>query len=835
MGSKIFSSSAAVAIVVGNLLVGCGGGGNDGNIDLVVTTEVNGTDPEFQPPEANITGTSLACDPITNYTMLPDNNASDFNASWPIMSKNVSSTALDDPNRENPTASNTLIRLSEVVDPKTAGGDPILDTNQTHPLLVSYLQQVAGTYEMGDGSADIADPTHVDGVFTALSMDNGDTWKRFPISDTSEKSSTTVKWAGDTINYPGHAQKPTMAVNGNNILIAWNDKYCPSGNPLDLPQDENNVFYTDYFSMVGPQGSIDYTADDGTVMIAPNGKEVYEVPFSCVWTARGIFNPADGNITWHAPMQLTSGKRDSNHIKIAASTVGFAMAWQEDTEGLRAGKGAGPGVGWSGATTNHGTDIWYTSIKMEDFNDTNDTLDGKPKSLYNFNYPVRITDNETCNDGDTKLYCQPLCDTVGYTSTTTNNNAESTITRCMTWDTDMLTDTQVVLDGDTGASRPALNILKTDVGEFVVVMGYEETKGLSEEQTGSSETNIELEGKAVYFESFLFNALDDFNASDPETIKNVAMPLVSAGNVVNVKVPAQDDPDHLIYQNARRLVIGTQVDACDAGEFTFGFLYKDSHDTQGASSDMFLRVNNGFTYDSFVALNDGYGNERNVTNVSAQYPQEDVTAATYMVDWNETLLGANTYDNGLENTFSPRILLRGNDIHIGYAYTPSDAKTLQGNMPSNFHVHRYIDGQWKGPQNVSGITKADVSAVDPRFFTTPKGTETGLDSDKSNPDVFFVTWGVIEGEGEERTESDLFYKRSTDKGANWDENATKLAAREGTTIEEMAVQSLASADGRTIYNVWLQETSEDTYLSDPANPFYGVDTWFGRVDYNISK
>ena len=46
---------------------------------------------------------------------------------------------------------------------------------------------------------------------------------------------------------------------------------------------------------------------------------------------------------------------------------GFAIAWQEDPDGLRPGKGKGPGEGWSGAISNHKTDIWYTYITQEDF------------------------------------------------------------------------------------------------------------------------------------------------------------------------------------------------------------------------------------------------------------------------------------------------------------------------------------------------------------------------------------------------------------------------------------------------------------------------------------
>jgi hypothetical protein len=54
-------------------------------------------------------------------------------------------------------------------------------------------------------------------------------------------------------------------------------------------------------------------------------------------------------------------------VSVASSPAGYAIMWQEDPDGLRPGDGAGPGHGWSGATTNHKTDVWYSYITMEDF------------------------------------------------------------------------------------------------------------------------------------------------------------------------------------------------------------------------------------------------------------------------------------------------------------------------------------------------------------------------------------------------------------------------------------------------------------------------------------
>ena len=376
----------------------------------------------------------------------------------------------------NHNSGNNLKRLETVVvvaeDP---AGEPVLDpvTNaefEVHPLIVSFGEQVIGDYEGGDGSADIGDPDNIDDIFTSLSLDNGKTWKKANVSGTAKnsdtgqiRSSTIVTWSGERIPYPGHSHKPTMAVWGNNILVAWNDKYCPSGDPFDLVDNTTGEIVDpdqpDTYKVNGSQGSIDYGA-----IVAPNGKILYEVPFSCVWTARGVFDAtdaADGDgileIQWRQAQQLTSGTRDSNKIWIAAEEVGFAITWQEDTEGLRSGKGLGPGEGYSGATTNHGTDIWYTYIAKDEFDDvcsdadctaTTDApaeielLGEKPKPAVNFAYAVRITNNETCTsvaDGETKLYCDlpGNCDTT--TSVLTGNQSGTSINRCVQDDRDYMT------------------------------------------------------------------------------------------------------------------------------------------------------------------------------------------------------------------------------------------------------------------------------------------------------------------------------------------------------------------------------------------------------------
>ena len=135
-----------------------------------------------------------------------------------------------------------------------------------------------------------------------------------------------------------------------------------------------------------------------------------------------------GDIIWFKPERITSGRRDA-YIPMVGSArgAGFAIAWQEDPDGLRPGKGKGPGEGWCGAISNHKTDIWYSFIRNDDFamvdenfvpggpgggTDGGPTGDegyldkpglGRPKALVPFSLPVRISDNDMVNTDTLKV------------------------------------------------------------------------------------------------------------------------------------------------------------------------------------------------------------------------------------------------------------------------------------------------------------------------------------------------------------------------------------------------------------------------------------------------
>jgi hypothetical protein len=380
------------------------------------------------------------------------------------------------------------------------------------PLLVTYMEKV-----------DIFDSKVKEefwperfswDLFTAISRDDGTTWKRRNVSRMADLSSFDLE-TGEP--FPGTVGSPYLKVNDNKILTVWESKFCKSGNPrysIDLCDDpateetevddplteenecavycrggeghevcepdypgDDDYFITDIWGVRGSQGSVNYDEVDDVSELG-----IGEIPYSCLWAARGVIvsqkeldegtfdsmNIEDdpltdvnqctaenvpfecctgfqtgscdesaavvlGDIVWFKPERLTSGRRDV-YIPMVGSArgAGFAIAWQEDPSGLRPGKGKGPGEGWSGAITNHKSDMWYSYITYDDFNivdenfvpggtGSDDTTEdqgsedktglGRPKALVPFSLPVRITDNDMVNTHTLKVVESASCPT----------------------------------------------------------------------------------------------------------------------------------------------------------------------------------------------------------------------------------------------------------------------------------------------------------------------------------------------------------------------------------------------------------------------------------------
>lgn len=261
------------------------------------------------------------------------------------------------------------------------------------------------------------------------------------------------------------------------------------------------------YGVGGSQGSIDYSDDK----FEPN-QAVGEVPFSCLWTARGELVQGDDPRTeeatelsfmrWFKAERLTSGVRDVNRVEMQCNDAGCAITWQEDPEGLRGGSGEGPGEGWSGAVANSGTDIWYSYIDAQNFDVVQDPVDDtgatpmtladyelaaaadaeitqQPKPFVPMAMPMRLTDNEKCNVTNPKPYCigtaNPVTDMLPATDYGLKDMCAATITVPTGQDD---TPTAVCVDdtglpniGNTAATRPRIGLYSYDSTDALTAEG----------------------------------------------------------------------------------------------------------------------------------------------------------------------------------------------------------------------------------------------------------------------------------------------------------------------------------------------------------------------------
>ena len=517
-------------------------------------------------------------------------------------------------------------------------GNWIRQTAEAKPVVITYTDEDPGT-----GAPD---------TWAAVSRDDGATWKRMNLSRSGDRSSFTL---ANGEPYYGVTKKPVMQVKGNKMLVSWTSKYARGGKPayaIDMEDDYpyDDPYYTDdIWGVAGPQRSHDYTAD--------GFPEVGELPYSCVWVARGIVASQDdvnkgvgeyvGDIVWFKPERLTSARRDALQIFMGgASGAGMAIVWQEDPQGVRPGKFAGPGHGWSGATTNHKTDIWYSYITWADFakvdtnfvagGDPEHDIEGRLKALVPMSLPVRLSDNDVVNTDNLLVELDgngyPVSDSEGGWIPTTNPDASSDDgdgTHRYGYEIDGLcedfyefTNEQDdlknvcitvdgrLLDGDTGASRANLFLqpyTKPDGTKSAwAIINYEETKGAGsgspdtgevgeqpEDGTGEGiDAFIVEQGKNVIYHSF------DFQNPD----------LVSAGNILNL--PERDEEGNILYltneagslvldylgrqqlayENARRARFILQgKSAIGASRTIMNIVYKEGKEGSGRPSDIMLR------------------------------------------------------------------------------------------------------------------------------------------------------------------------------------------------------------------------------------------------------
>ena len=708
-----------------------------------------------------------------------------------MIRKNISKTA------ELHSSKPKMNLMSIYVDAQAADGTPVYtdETNTTrarfHPIVSTYADSVEGAEFIWDGVT----PAH--DTFAAISLDDGATWKRINLSRTATRSSFKLKNGKD---YPGDSHKPVMQTRGNNILVVWDDKFCRSGNPLDLVATDDlgaviedvtlydgNVTYADDIYLVnGSQESVDYAT------ISVNGEypytEVGEVPYGCVMASRTVINPDAATpeevITTYVAEQVTTGRRDALQIFLASSpdNKGFGFTWQEDPEGLRPGSGKGPGAGWGGATTNHKTDIWYSYMLTSNFaaideefvssgdvdqdqvvtdaEDTEEEVTTRPHALNKFSLPVRISNNAVCSEdsvlaGTGAAYCEAMCTKYGVYNNT--SDAEDPANgKCYGPGTDPITGDKFVLDGDTGASRPNIFIQPgkyNGESRAIAIFGYEETKGLGDgapedsgiPTEGEDDTNWTDTGKYVIYESFPFD--------EPEVLGDVTdtVHAVSGGHILNV--PNSEG----IYENARRVRFipqGMKSMETSEEDIVLGAVYKEGMEGQGRPSDIMLaRFKKGYAFSNVI---DG---RINISSVSPTVT--DLEANTTKVlewEWTPENLNDESTTNPYDDARAHRGQIRGDFLVVGYSYTPNWAAARIANDKYDFYVRRSFDGgkTWttadgntsEGPVNVSNLANNKETVIEPRLVATP-GTilvdgKVVNPMDKQNKNIYFITYGTAE-------------------------------------------------------------------------------------------
>lgn len=436
-------------------------------------------------------------------------------------------------------------------------------------------------------------------VFGDVSLDDGNTWKTTNLSNSGFRSSFRLK---DKTDYPGDTFRLFANSAGNKVLVAWASRYATGGNPNYAMEDADRealaaylgigvdeLYLNDMWGVSGSQNSSDFADEDFPT--------VGEVPYAALWCARGTLEEIldeNGTATggyqmvWRQAERLTSARRDVHRIEVGvAGGAGFVLTWQEDPDGLRPGHGEGPGEGWSGAVAHHETDIWYSYIDWNNFDLVDDAADGWnpiPVAEYDlendgspavgipFSMPVRLTDNAKCSgDGaigeDDELledaYCfadldldgtaNDLCATMVTMNIVTPEGPEADVTFCVAEDGRLMR-------GNTAATRARVNLRGYDSDgdeendSAWVVLAYEESKGLGEEEDYDPQELIEKTdmGKNIWYHTF--------DMRNPE--------LVSQGLMLNMPAVYPEDWDGTI---ADRLTPETHT----VGDHSYTFMNID--------------------------------------------------------------------------------------------------------------------------------------------------------------------------------------------------------------------------------------------------------------------
>lgn len=292
-------------------------------------------------------------------------------------------------------------------------------------------------------------------------------------------------------------------------------------------------------------------------------------------------------------------------------------------------------------------------------------------------------------------------------------------------------------------------------------------------------------------------------------------------------------------ENGRRVRFVTQGAAAPQSGLRWAVFWKEGEYTEGGPSDIMTRLGtsdftpgnlnpavdpncNAADFEAAEALNNAQA-----LNLSHETPNlGDMTAST----------GLNPY----EDARAHRALLRGEDLYIGWSYTPDWALaryTTQENYNFWFRHYEGAIDTWSDPANISNIEDKSINVKEPRLVGTPgsNGPEcptgdpadptTTLAEDCKNSSVFYVGYGTETNVPEHiggAVDLDLVLTRTTDKGATFE----PLQTIAGAIDEEFESQVRPTPDGSKVYVTWARSGAAGSTAEFTA----GAETYLPEAD-----
>ena len=386
-------------------------------------------------------------------------------------------------------------------------------------------------------------------------------------------------------------------------------------------------------------------------------------------------------------------------------------------------------------------------------------LAGRVKALVPMSLPVRISDNEICSlqnirvegglesehDGEgkgTHRYCgtvdengdltgdNPLC---AYTVEKANPKGEIHDV-CVTADGRLL-------DGNTGASRPNINVQPYNAGASAwVIVGYEESKGVgippdgeSEddgcggEETGEAVDEHETRYKPDMGKNVIYHSFDLFNPDKVASGGIVNLPETDEdGNLVYLtEDPALYSPDpppllldwkgdpQLAYENARRVRFLPQSKgkaSASASKTSVAILYRQGEEGSGKPADIFMRRAKLTSNVNPYAFGNIQPGAQNLSSVEADEdflfqdpfdPEKPVKMLRW--SWSPANLADSSAANPYTDAHAHRGALNGDDLIIAYTLTPNWGR--RGNDKYDLYIRRSFDGgqSWTTDPNGGAI------------------------------------------------------------------------------------------------------------------------------------